>query len=236
MVSGDSAGDPAVDDAEGSGDVDEELSRRLQRIKQRGCNVLVTKSTGGPAVDLITARLLGSPREERYRILVMIRDDVDALAVKFPGGVSILDDETHLIDYREELDGDDLDPGAFPPPEGEDPLVKLRAELENRMADCLSGRELEAAQLRVGVDSLGPLLERYPTSRVSEFVTDVTSSVREADGMGHFHVAMSDERARELPFASAFDVRIELRQIQARPAAHRIHLPEYGASDWMYVR
>ena len=233
MVSGDRDDDTADDTAD---DGDDELSRRLQRIKRRGCNVLVTKSTGGPAVDRITARLLGSPREERYRVLVMIRDDVDALAVKFPGGVSILDDETHLVDYREELDGDDPDPEEFPPPEGEDPLPKLRAELENRMADCVSGRDLEPAQLRVGVDSLGPLLERYPTSTVSEFVTGVTSSVREADGMGHFHVAMSDERARELPFASAFDARIELRQIQARPVAQRIHLPEYGASDWMYVR
>ena len=236
MVSGDRADDTAVaapDDAE---EGQEELLRRLQELKQRGCNVLVTESTGGPAVDRITARLLGSPREERYRILVMIRDDVDALAVKFPGGVSILDDETHLVDYREELGGDDPEPGAFPPSEGEDPLTELRAELANRMADCVSGRELEPAQLRVGVDSLGPLLERYPTSRVSEFVTDVTGSVREADGMGHFHVAMPDDRAQELPFAAAFDARIELRQIQARPVAHRIHLPEYGPSDWMYVR
>lgn len=209
---------------------EEELSRRLQEIKRRGCNVLVTKSTGGPAVDRITARLLGSPLEERYRVLVMVRDDVDALAVKFPASVSILDDETHLVDYREELDSDD------PLPPDRDPLPELRAELDNRIADCVVGRELEPSQLRVGVDSLGPLLEQYPTSRVAEFVTDVTTTVREEGGMGHCHVAMSDERARELPFASAFDARIELRQIEAQPVTHRIHLPEHGTSQWMYVR
>lgn len=218
-------------DPEESTEDREELSRRLQQIKHDGCNVLVTASTGGPAVDRTTARLLGSPQEERCRILVMIRDNVPALSVKFPAGVSILDDRTHLVDYREEFDGDE------PPPTGsDDPLPQLRGEIENRLSDCVSGRDLEPAEFRLGVDSLGPLLDHYPTSTVTEFVGDVTAAVREVRGMGHFHVDMDDERARELPFASAFDARIELRQVEARPAKHRVHLPEYGTSPWMLVR
>lgn len=208
----------------------EEFSRRLQRLKRNGCNVLVTASTGGPAVDRTTARLLGSPQEERTRILVMIRDDVQALSVKFPAGVSILDDRTHLVDFREEFDGDE------PPTAGEDPLSELRTEIENRLSECISGRDLEPAELRIGVDSVGPLLDHYPTATVTEFVADVTAAVREAKGMGHFHVAMDDERARELPFASEFDARIELKQIEALPAKQRIHISGDGTSPWMLVR
>ncbi|MFW6382891.1 MAG: DUF7504 family protein, partial [Haloferacaceae archaeon] len=104
------------------------------------------------------------------------------------------------------------------------------------LSDCLSGRELEPAQLRLGLDSVGPLMDHYPTPTVTEFVADVTAAVREARGMGHFHVAAPDERAREFPFATEFDARIELNQIEARPARQRIHIPGVGTSQWMLVR
>ncbi|MEF8779050.1 MAG: hypothetical protein V5A46_00030 [Haloferacaceae archaeon] len=208
----------------------EELSRRLQQLKRDGCNLLVTRSSGGPAVDRTTARLFGSPRKERDRILVVVRDAAGALSAKFPPGVSIRDDRTHLIDYREAF-GD-----GGPPTGGGDPLSRLRTDVENRLAACLSGRDPEPAEIRLGVDSLGPLLEGCPESEVSAFVTAVTTAVREARGMGHFHVDMPDERARELPLASAFDARLELRQIEARPARQRFHLPDVGTGPWMRIR
>lgn len=108
--------------------------------------------------------------------------------------------------------------------------VGNRSELQAELLDAIETFDeradgLRPAQLRVGVDSLGPILDHGEESGVRELVTEVGDSVREHNGMAHFVLTESYDSERVQRLADAFDAVVELR-VTEDGGEERWHLPD----------
>lgn len=92
---------------------------------------------------------------------------------------------------------------------------------------------LEATELRVGVDSLAPLLDAHGEAAVFAFLVVATQYLRTFDALGHFHLpAERDSYAARL-LAPLFDIVVEVRARNGQ-SQQRWHLDDGAVtSRWL---
>ncbi len=211
----------------GDGD-DANFQTWLQRLKKRGSNILIT----GNVPDWLSAkaaRTLFGYGQRRYRILALVDRTIDSPESRLPEGASATDSTTWLIDQR---NGERSIPVAatsaashLRPPE-KDNVRQLRGEIQTAISFYDERSEgLDPAELRVGIDSLFPLLQRDGAATKQSLRT-LGATVRGVRGMAHYHLRVPDDEAIVDELTPLFDARIELRRNPGMQPEQRWHVPE----------
>ncbi|WP_458206768.1 DUF7504 family protein [Haladaptatus sp. NG-SE-30] len=200
----------------------------LRKLKQRGSNILVTGNVPD-TVSARAARTLFGRVHRRYRILALIDRTIHDPETRLPDYASVEDSTTWLIDQRH---GERSVPAAatavtsyLNPPQKND-IHQLRDEIQTAISffeDHDGG--LEPAELRVGVDSLFPFVQREMAATKRALRT-ITATVRGVHGMAHYHLRVSDDDDVVDELDPLFDARIELRKRPGLKPEQRWHAPE----------
>lgn len=215
------------------GDGERTLGDVLSRLKRRGCALLITGCVGEGVSARLTRRLLGSPAEQRRRLLVLSGADPDRVATRLPPGVAATDADVRVVDVTTAGRSTAVDrrsrrtPSDTPSPAPEHVLRAFTDAL-----DTLDDGDLDPAELRVAFDPLCPLLAQDDEA-TARFLRVATALVRDATGMGHFHFPVADDSPRVESVAHWFDARIELRHRDGLDPEQRWHLPDYGTTPWV---
>ncbi len=214
------------------GDSPVEFTSYLAELKQRGCNLLVTGEVCERATRQATRRLLGSAAERRRRVLVLTDHAGSDGGAYLPHGVDPDDEDVAVIPWNTgarsaatvqvTLTDQDAD------------LADLRDEIRSTIARLDAAADgFAPAELRLGVVTVGLLLDRYDRDDVRDLLDAVTARVRNVHGMGHYHLPVPDDADAVAALDDLFDARIELRRSDAVTTEQRWHVPEYGTTTWV---
>ncbi|OAQ53358.1 hypothetical protein HTG_07725 [Natrinema mahii] len=198
------------------GATDGGFSDELARLKRQGVSVLVVGSVRPEQCRDACRRLLGCGADRtRRRILVS--------TAAGPHHVTHHVDETgsaalSLIAYDSQArNATTAEPGETPsvgpePIEAEslaDLGIAIERAIENFETDTTT---LEPAEVRLGIDSLLPLLEEYGRQRVFKFLHLINGRTRDVDGMAHSHLPVERDARIVQTLSPLFDVIVELRE------------------------
>ncbi|WP_115864448.1 DUF7504 family protein [Halorussus litoreus] len=211
-----------------------EFTDRLQTLKQRGCNILVTGTVSEEVSQRMTRKLLGEPENPRARILALTDQDREDAPDLLPDSVAPSDESVSVVDV-----GGTRSATATSPPEAgaawhRDGIDELRKRVCDAIATAkISQSGFEPAQLRVSVFTLSSLVNQYDPAAIEQFVSALGDHVRGARGMAHFHLPVADDAEAVRRLAPLFDVRIELRETNGLPE-QRWHFPDRDVStSWV---
>lgn len=212
------------------------IANTLGALKQEGSNILLVGTGASTGHRSACRRLLGeSSRGPRYRIFVR---NENARCSHGPAASEQSeyghgsDDATRVIVRSDDPDRYD-DSGEGPAVVGTDLLSLLGIEVIETVSelDDAAG-ELEPSELRLCVDSLGPLLSDHRPENVFRLLHVVTSRVRQVRGMGHFHLPLGVDHDAVNLLEPLFDAIVEVRTDDGG-AEQRWHLREKRTtSDW----
>ncbi|NHN59078.1 MULTISPECIES: hypothetical protein [Halorussus] len=223
----------------------------LRELKADGCNLLVVGDAPRRLFTAASAGLLGGTDEIRYRLLAITDASSRSVVERLPGPEAVpgsLADTTEVVNHAgpprsaAEAGGRPEAPplADISEPQVADPqLAGLQADLAEAMAefDCRAGG-LDPGQLRVGVDSVGALVERYDEDVVRRCLRVVTGYVRDYDAMGHYVLTEPYGSDRADRLADEFDAVVEIRAVDAAGGDHhaeeRWHVPSHDlTTDWL---
>jgi hypothetical protein len=200
----------------------------LQQLKRRGSNLLVT----GNVPDWISAaaaRALFGYGRKRYRILALIDRTIDSPESRFPEHASVADTTTWVIDQRNRersIPAAATSAVSYLDPPEKDNAHQLGEEIQTAISFYEEHENgLDSAQLRVGIDSLFPLIQRDRRATERTLRT-LTATVRGVSGMAHYHLRVPDEETIVDDLTPLFDARIELRRKPGMNPEQRWHVPE----------
>lgn len=202
---------------------EERFADGLAQLKRQGASVLVVGSVRAAQRQSICRRLLGqATARARRRVLVSTTgesDDISDLLETDPETDTSLTCVRYATQARSAAASSahtsSMEPDA-PSIDGSPMTTTTLSELGIAIASAIDSFEaesdgLEPAELRVGVDSLVPLLEAYDTERVFKFLHLTNGWVRDSDGMVHYHLPMDRDSDVVTVLAPLFDIIIELR-------------------------
>lgn len=177
------------------------FSQALATLKRTGSNVIVVGADCADPHEAVCERLLGAgaPRSR-----LVVRTDPDGTC----GWLPPVDGEgsTRVVSHgepRSDHAATVVDSGLL------GPLGQaVAAEL-----DDLAGEHdgLEPAELRVCLDSLGPLFAEHDPETVFRLVHVLTARVRDVQGMGHFHIRVDGDDDHVKLLEPLFDAVVEVR-------------------------
>lgn len=198
------------------------LVRALGTLKREGSNVLVVGREQGAHAS-ICRRLSGELDRPRYRLFVTT-NHAQTPFEPAPDGDGI----DWVVAYsRGEVDHDGVTADV-----SVDELSTLGSTLL-RGIDRFDAESAEPSDLRLCVDSLAPLLAEYDAERVFRFLHVVTSRVRRASGLGHYHLPLERDHDDVRLLEPLFDAVLEVRTRDGR-VEQRVHLEERDASSqWL---
>lgn len=207
---------------------------RLETLKQSGVSVLVSGAVKPTVRAGMSRRLLGDPDADRHRILASADLTHEELQRYVPEGVSLSDDNFALVRPGRKRRG----ASAASPISTDIPGVALHNELRDKtlraLVDYRSGRNPASGEIRLGVATLRPLLDREPTSSTVDFVRTLGSEVAQSDGMAHFVVGGASSMPAVEQLADVVDIHIMLRDRPRVGPEHRWRLIESSTStNWM---
>lgn len=209
----------------------------LSELKQRGCNLLLTGEVPAVVSDVATNRLLGAPFEDRKRVLALSGVSLERVSSRLPSGTGPGDRGVCVLVHR-----DDVRSAAVQSPESRAWMEPAGPDLETFRAAICGAIErfdersggLAPAELRLSVDSLATLLADSPTAEVHSFLDGVAATVDGVNGMGHYHLPLSDDSALVRELTPHFSARIELRQRGNAAPEQRWHVPAYDeTTNWV---
>ncbi|WP_254545668.1 DUF7504 family protein [Halomarina pelagica] len=218
------------------------FAAELRDLKRRGCHVLVAGRVGDAVRARQTRNLLGSPRLPRYRILALVDGELAEARTYLPGNLDRDAPNVSVLDFATPVrSGAAAAPAAVQTP-GEgvhapgDELFALRTALDREIADGLSTVGRVPGRLRVGVLTLGILLDTYGVERTRAFAAALGRSIRAASGLGHCQLPLEYDAAETRALQSAFDVRVDLRHRDGRPPEQRWRLTSTDrTTEWMLL-
>ncbi|WP_338729902.1 hypothetical protein [Haladaptatus sp. DJG-WS-42] len=198
-----------------------EFGRALSQLKQAGSMVLVTGSVPKAAFSAVSRQMLGESTLPRRRLFVLTDTTADAVRERVPRTADPR--QTRIIEQLS------MTRSVTTATAGSDPTVEyvssdeLPALIETAF-DAIGALEVGAApaELRVCVDSLTPLIERYGKQRTFTALHALCWRVRHARGLGHAHL-QTDATDVVALFAELFDAHVELRE-RAGTFQQRWHL------------
>lgn len=215
------------------------FSKWLANLKRVGSNILITGEVPD-AVSARASRYFFGRADRRFRVLGLTDQTITSADARLPEDASFDDPDTWIIDQRQgersvpasaatAVDSTpDLDPS------GTDDARQLYEEVQTAISFYDEKTDgLDPAELRVGVDSLFPLVESdLPATKRA--LRTLGATVRGVHGMAHYHlrVPAADEIVEEL--VHLFDARVELRKRPRRNPEQRWYAPELDATTpWM---
>ncbi|WP_436346664.1 DUF7504 family protein [Natronorubrum sp. FCH18a] len=204
----------------GSGSDGEQFTETLSRLKRTGASVLVVGSVRPHQQRDVCRRLLGQATvQPRRRVLVSTTGD----SHQFDADINA-SDTLKLVSYATQARSTaatDTSPDTIesdaPSLEASPTTTTTLADLGIAISSAIEELETEAdglapAELRVGIDSLVPLLEEYGAERVFKFVHLTNGRTRDTDGMIHYHLPMDRDSDVVSVLAPLFNIIIELRE------------------------
>jgi len=201
------------------------IAHLLHEHKQVGCNVLVAGDVPDTILDTVSAKLLGDPSERtRKRIFGLfdrneqtVRDRLDQggygrsptrvvtsgnFARSDCGAISADSDLPTAGPYHRDysierchVDSEDL--------------TAVRSSLVDQFDTATDSYAI--SELRVCIDSLRPVLDKYSEETVATFLTDLTSEIKARNGMGHFVLPASVGSDAVESVRQHFDIIMPLR-------------------------
>lgn len=223
----------------------------LNELKLTGCTVLVVGNTSRELFTRTSGQLLGDADVLRHRILAVTDAPPESVADRLPDPAKAarsLSETTRLLNHAGA-------PRTASTATGSATRDKLTDIEQTRVIDseltglgsalCEAADDVAAeayrlrpADLRVGIDSLGPLLDHYDVDAVETLLDDVGECVRSHDAMAHFVLPRSydDEAVQRL--VPAVDAVVELRAVDPEACDHdaqqRWHIPEQNVeTEWI---
>ncbi|WP_265109698.1 DUF7504 family protein [Halosolutus halophilus] len=221
---------------------DDSFTEELSRLKRQGASVLVVGSVHPEHQRRSARRLLGHASDRvRRRVLVSTNSDghhrslVDEPFSSDPHRIVHYESQTRSA-VAQESGGDGHTTPAID--DGNAATVETLVDLGIAISGAIESFEtdvdgLEPSELRVGVDSLLPLLEDYSTEQVFKFVHLTSGRVKDVDGMVHYRLPVEPDTSVVPVLKPLFDVLVELRDRNGRPQ-ERWSLPDTGhCSGWL---
>ncbi len=192
------------------------FSNELSRLKRHGASILVVGSVRPDHRRDTCRRLLGRGAEKaRRRVLISTTSETNQLAKLADDA----DSETlSMISYDAQArttaaSRSTSDSSISSSPTEVDALADLGLAISRAIDSFEHDADgLEPAELRVGVDSVLPLLEEYGRKRIFKFLHLTNGRTRDVSGMVHYHLPV-ERTAKIVPVLSPlFDVVVELRE------------------------
>ncbi|MDQ2050964.1 hypothetical protein RBH26_10785 [Natronolimnohabitans sp. A-GB9] len=203
---------------------DKQFPEALSKLKRQGASVLVVGPVRTEQRRDVCQRLLGRATDRpRRRLLVSTTGDDDDVSHLLSDEFAASNSFTHVSYATHSRSATTSDSTSsptgpsIPSAETSSTPVTTLADLGIAISNAIETFETDAnglspAELRIGIDSLIPLLEAYGTERVFKFVHLTTGRTRESDGMIHYHLPMDHDADIVSVLEPLFDITIELRE------------------------
>ncbi|WP_135827192.1 DUF7504 family protein [Halorussus ruber] len=225
----------------------------LQQLKVKGCNILVV---GDPARNVFTEcsnHLFGDDDALRQRIFAVTDAHPESIVDRLPDpnvAPRPVSNTTTVLNHagppRSITAATDLD--TEPALAGIEEIQIADPNLQGLQSELIEAIEetawendpIRPAEIRVGLDSLGPLLKHYPLSVVKRFLRKTTSTVLQHDAMAHYLLMEPYGHDYVQELTSEFDAIVELRSVDPETNGHdaeqRWRVPSAGLTmDWLPV-
>lgn len=213
-----------------------EIGEELKSLKRRGCAVLTTGKVPPDATVEATRRQLGSPDEDRVRIVALTGSTDRNVAARLPGDVSPDDPDVYVLEGPRARDAAITAPGAdVVAPDPRTDLERLSCGVARSVRTyARPDADLDAGQLRLVVDSLKPLLDDHGIEQIEAFIWETATLVRSISGMAYYHLPIDDDHeiVTTLMETGYLDARVELDH-QAGSDLQRWHVPGYEETPWL---
>ncbi|WP_247003768.1 DUF7504 family protein [Halosolutus gelatinilyticus] len=197
------------------GSTDASFTDALSRLKQHGASVLVLGSVHPDQQWALSRRLLGHATDQLRRRVFVSTANGDALLHELSPAETI-----RVVRYESQTrctvaEAPTTD-GSATPSIDDQPTAETLGDLGIAISSAIeafeSESEFEPSELRVGVDSLLPLLEDYDTEQVFKFIHLTNGRVKAADGMIHYRLPIERDATVVPVLKPLFDVLVELRE------------------------
>jgi len=244
--------DSATQGPDGSTPPEDDLTaffNLLNELKATGCNLLIVGDAPRGVFARASSRLLGDEKALRYRLLAVTDAMPQSVADRLPESDATphpLSATTRILNHAgtprsvattnpgapSELT--DIEETRVADPE----LQGLRSELIDAIESAAAeAGGLRPADLRVGVDSLDPLLEQYGEDVVKRCLDAVGERVHDHSGMAHYVLTNSYDSDPVQSLVPTADAVIELRTVNPDEYGHdaqqRWHVPERDiTTEW----
>ncbi|WP_049969531.1 DUF7504 family protein [Haladaptatus cibarius] len=182
-----------------------EFTRMLQQLKRRGCNLLLVGSVPDSVLSCASRKFFGDPHERRFRVVVLTGTSRTTVDERIPM-YGTHEERTAVITHLTELADYGVQPVRV-----DSGVPELSTAVSSAITSFETDDGLQSGQLRVGLDSLESLFERYDPEVVRQFLGVVTGQVRGANGMGHFILPRDYDHELVSELAPLFDGIIEYR-------------------------
>lgn len=217
------------------------FSRRLQRLKQRGCNLLVVGSVSDSVLSLASNQMLGDPDLRRHRLFVLTDADTSTVRGRLPAASTCsITEMTRIVDHvpsaRTAATGAEAAGDSIPIDRVYDEDLDALCETVTDAIAAWERREgeLDPGRFRLCFDSLRPVLDGYDHEAVSGFLDRLTAAVRGVRGMGHFVLPVDREDDAVDRLTPTFDAVVELRTVNGTREQERWYLPDEDlTTDWI---
>jgi hypothetical protein len=232
---------------------DEDLAAfqsRLGRLKREGCNLLVVGDAPRKLFTQASASMLGDADARRWRVFGLTDAPPESVQNRLPAA-SVTprprSETTKIVSHpvASQRTTDTAEATANIPEVtiSETGLSGFRNELLDA-TEQFSTRSHRPAEVRLSVDSLVPLLDRYDHESVRQFLQTVTARIHDWNAMAHYVLPVAYDSDRCQGLVNEFDAVVELRtssertddrpssedSSQSYQAEERWHLPESGAT------
>ena len=191
------------------------FSDKLAQLKRKGASVLVVGTVQPHQCQDTCQRLLGYPSDRvRRRVLVSTTEGSHAVSHHVddssPEALASISYDAQARSVATTT------PAASPSIEPSTADIDTLADLGIAISTAIESFEdttdvLEPAEVRVGIDSLLPLLEEYDDQQVFKFLHLVNGRTKTVNGMAHYHLPVERDARIVSVLAPLFDVVVELR-------------------------
>ena len=203
------------------------IESELGRLKRTGGNVLLAGDVPEDMLDQISVQLLGDLTRDRTLLFSQYGKSPETARTQL--ALSGNPNESATIVVHEAGARSTMQVQASGSKQINEIIVadtfeEFNTKIQDQMSQLQHQQNgFEPAELRFCFDSLRLLLEEKNTETVDRFITTITQTIRDVQGLGHYIYPGKLHSQPLQTFQSKFDVTIELK-IEADGVKQRLHL------------
>lgn len=213
------------------------FSELLQKLKQRGCSVLVCGLVPRSDINCLSARLLDNSNSQtaQTRLFGLIDQDIDSVRRRLKlinadgGGTSVIDTQILTRSANSMASCDAIGPLDITT------IINDIDEFETAIHHEIStAASAESSELRVCIDSLSPFLAEYDTTRVESFLDAIDQRAISTGGIIHTILPVKHDSSIVERITPFFDIIIALRSTGEGTVQQRWYVPlSNHRTDWI---
>ncbi|WP_135830265.1 DUF7504 family protein [Halorussus halobius] len=205
----------------------------LNELKATGCALLVVGDTSRDLFTRASGQLLGDADVLRHRVLAVTDATPTSVAERLPDPAETprpLTETTRVVNHAEAPRSVTAATSPDTPPElagieevriADPELTGLQSALCQAIDDVRAdAARLKPADLRVGIDSLAPLLDHYDVEVVATCLDAVGDRVRAHDAMAHYVLPRDYDADAVQALVPHVDAVVELRAVDPGAYGH----------------